>query len=73
MWQRVVLETTHQSYEAFVCESKDGKEEWISLGSMESKYLTSEVTEGFTGVLLAAYCEADENGDSGFVKFETIV
>ena len=54
-------------------ETKDGKEEWISLGSMEAKYLTSEVTEGFTGVLLAAYCEANENGDSGFVKFETFV
>lgn len=70
---KIRIETKHQSYEAFVYVSKSGKEEWVSLGSMESKYLTSEVTEGFTGVLLGAYCEADEKGDSGFVRFETLV
>lgn len=60
------IETKHQSYEGFVKEN--GR--WRSLGSIEAKYLTSEVTEGFTGVLLAAYCEANEQGESGFVEFE---
>jgi alpha-N-arabinofuranosidase len=43
----------------------------IKLGSAESKYLSSEVAEGFTGVLIAAYCVANEEKESGFVSFTT--
>lgn len=31
--------------------------EWENLGGMESKYLSSEVCEGFTGVIIGVFCE----------------
>ncbi|HBH95835.1 MAG TPA: glycoside hydrolase family 43 protein [Ruminococcaceae bacterium] len=46
---------------------KDG-EQWRQLAAMESKYLSSEVCEGFTGVIIGIFCEDDsENAD--FVSF----
>lgn len=42
--------------------------EWIIMGGMDSKYLTSEVCEGFTGVIIGIFCEdGSENAD--FVSF----
>lgn len=66
------IDTKHQSYEAYAEADEGGKRVREKLGSMEAKFLASEVTEGFTGVILAAYCEADEKGNSDFVKFETL-
>lgn len=40
----------------------------VELGRAETKYLSSEVCEGFTGVIIAAYCEANKQGESGNVK-----
>lgn len=42
--------------------------EWVIMGGIDSKYLSSEVCEGFTGVVIGIFCEDDsENAD--FVKF----
>ncbi len=38
------------------------------LGGAQTKYLSSEVCEGFTGVIIAAFCEANKQGESGYVK-----
>lgn len=43
--------------------------EWDNLGGMESKYLSSEVCEGFTGVVIGIFCE-DEGDNPRFVEFE---
>lgn len=39
------------------------------LSNAKTKYLSSEVTEGFTGVIIAAYCIANSEGKSEFVKY----
>ncbi|MBQ7359665.1 MAG: family 43 glycosylhydrolase [Lachnospiraceae bacterium] len=62
------IETRHQSYAGYL--QVNGK--WEELGQIEAKLLTSEVVEGFTGVILAAYAEANEQGESGWVSFEEI-
>ncbi len=62
------IEGEAQTY-SFFAQNEEGNME--QLGSAESKYLSSEVAEGFTGVLLAAYCVANENKESGFVSFTT--
>jgi alpha-N-arabinofuranosidase len=48
---------------------QDGEGKYCVLGGAESKYLSSEVAEGFTGVIIAAYCIADVAGESGWVEF----
>lgn len=69
----VAIVTGHQSYEAYAqFPNEEGKKQWQKIGKMEAKYLTSEVTEGFTGVILAAYCEADEKGNSDYVHFSPL-
>ncbi|MFA6938299.1 MAG: family 43 glycosylhydrolase [Treponema sp.] len=55
--------------EGYTLLAKDDSEKYISLGEGHSKYLSSEVTEGFTGVVLALYAEANSSGKSGNVKF----
>lgn len=62
------IETRHQSYAGYL--QVNG--EWENLGQIEAKLLASEVVEGFTGVILAAYAEANESGESGWVSFEEI-
>lgn len=42
---------------------------WDMLASMESKYLSSEVCEGFTGVVIGIFCE-DESENPQFAEFE---
>ncbi len=42
---------------------------WDMPASMESKYLSSEVCEGFTGVVIGIFCE-DESEDPQFAEFE---
>lgn len=40
--------------------------QWVCLAGMESKYLSSEVCEGFTGVIIGLFCE---DGNGGTAKF----
>ena len=40
--------------------------QWVQLAGMESKYLSSEVCEGFTGVIIGLFCE---DGNGGTAKF----
>lgn len=42
--------------------------EWQQLAAMESKYLSSEVCEGFTGVVIGIFCE-DSSDNVQFVSF----
>lgn len=51
----------------FFAEGQDRNE--FELGRAESKFLSSEVAEGFTGVIIAAYCIANREGNSGWVEF----
>lgn len=71
---RVRIESTSTNY-AFYYEVLSEEEKTVShekqfLGEALSKYLSSEVAEGFTGVLVAAYCIGDEQGNSGWAVFE---
>lgn len=63
------IQSDSMSY-TFFTRKEDGTE--VNLGSADSKYLSSEVAEGFTGVVLAAYAGADANGDSDFVQFTVL-
>ena len=40
--------------------------QWVCLAGMESKYLSSEVCEGFTGVIIGLFCEDDKGGTAKF-------
>lgn len=63
------IESEAQTY-SFFAGSEEGA--YVKLGGADAKYLTSEVAEGFTGVVLAAYCGADEKGESSFVEFTVL-
>lgn len=63
------IDTEAQSYTFF---AKGDSGEYKQLGSADAKYLSSEVAEGFTGVVLAAFCGANEEGESGFVEFQVL-
>jgi alpha-N-arabinofuranosidase len=52
--------------------AKGDQDDYTYLGRAETKYLSSEVAEGFTGVILAAYCVADKEGKSGWVEYQLI-
>lgn len=54
---RLKIAAEAQSYT--LCGVNDDGEEVI-LGSMESKYLSTEVCEGFTGVIIGLFCEEKE-------------
>jgi alpha-N-arabinofuranosidase len=54
----------------FFC--KNDQEEYTLLGHAETKYLSSEVAGGFTGVIIAAYSIANQENQSEFVHFRTI-
>lgn len=59
---RLKIEADAQSYHLFVyC---DGQ--WVCLAGMESKYLSSEVCEGFTGVIVGLFCEDEKGGTAKF-------
>lgn len=60
------IEADEETYHFF---AKDDDCVYKMLGGAETKYLSSEVAEGFTGVIIAAYCIANAEGKSGFVKF----
>jgi xylan 1,4-beta-xylosidase len=60
------IEAHNEFYALF---AKDDSGKFIALGEGHSKYLASEVTEGFTGTVLALFVEANKSGDSGKVKF----
>lgn len=51
---------------------EDEKGEEVCLGNVQSKYLSSEVAEGFTGVVIAGYCIADGEGQSAWISFEPL-
>ena len=51
--------------------SQNEQEEYTMLGCAETKYLSSEVAGGFTGVIIAAYCISNEEKKSGLVHFQT--
>jgi alpha-N-arabinofuranosidase len=66
--QRSVVPVTHNeivfkirsnaiNYEFFYCDSKKNE---ISLGTAQSRYLSSEVTGGFTGVIIGMYSQGGE-------------
>ncbi len=42
------------------------KGQWVQLGGMESKYLSSEVCEGFTGIIIGVFCEDEKGGTAEF-------
>lgn len=44
------------------------KGEWEIMGGMESKFLSSEVCEGFTGVVIGIFCE-DSSDNAQFAAF----
>lgn len=46
----------------------DAQNEWQKLAEMESKYISTEVCEGFTGVIIGLFCE-DESENPDFVRF----
>lgn len=54
-----------QNYQLYAL---DDKNEWRQLAKMESKYISTEVCEGFTGVIIGLFCE-DESEAPEFVKF----
>ena len=59
---RLKIEADAQSYHLWAyCGGK-----WVCLAGMESKYLSSEVCEGFTGVIIGLFCE---DGNGGTAKF----
>lgn len=60
------IRSTNEYYSLLV---KDTAGEFVTLGSGLTKYLSSEVCEGFTGVVLALFVEADCSGKSGKVVF----
>lgn len=47
---------------------KNDQLQWQQLAAMESKYLSSEVCEGFTGVIIGIFCEDSAKGGE-FVSF----
>jgi len=52
---------------SFYVRDKDGMKHF--LGEAETKYLSSEVAEGFTGVIIAAFCVSEEQTECGWVTF----
>lgn len=57
-------------YYYFYVENELGEE--VSLGEVKTKYVSSEVAEGFTGVIIAGYCIANRDGESGWIGFEPL-
>lgn len=55
--------------EVYTLSVKDNKGKFAELGTGLVKYLTSEVCEGFTGVVLALFVEGNKSGKSGVVTF----
>ncbi len=41
--------------------AKNENGEWQQLAAMESKYISTEVCEGFTGVIIGIFCEDSGN------------
>ena len=62
---KLKIVTEPMSYALFAF---DGSK-WEQLGGMDSKYLSTEVCEGFTGVIIGIYCE-DDGDEPEFVEFE---
>lgn len=60
---KLIIRSDHFSYNFFVCQN----DEEIFLGTGSSKYLSSEISEGFTGVVLGLY--AVGQGDTEFSDF----
>ncbi len=60
----LLIKTTAQSYKLY----GKNKGEWLQLAAMESKYLSCEVCEGFTGVVIGIFCE-DSSDNGEFVSF----
>lgn len=63
---RLIIRANHFEYSFFISQSK----EEIFLGTGPSKYLSSEISEGFTGVVLGLY--AVGKGDAEFSGFKIV-
>ena len=71
---KLLISTSHHTYTLHAFD--DGEEMpfgegWLTLGAMETKYLSTEVCEGFTGVIIGIFCE-DTGSDKKPVKFTII-
>lgn len=72
---QIVLEPTIYSF--FVLLRREGQENRIFLGSLQTRYLSSEVAGGFTGVMAALYAQDEAAADKAaepavFTDFEII-
>ncbi len=62
---KLLIRSGHERYHFFLVE--DGEE--IALGTAQTRYLSSEVAGGFTGVLIGLYA-VGEGTEAAFVEFE---
>lgn len=58
----IILDPTVYSF--FVLLRREGQETRLPLGSLQTRYLSSEVAGGFTGVMAALYAQDEAAGDS---------
>lgn len=63
----ISLKITAES-QSYQLHAKNAAGEWQQLAGMESKYISTEVCEGFTGVIIGIFCE-DSGEDRKPVKF----
>lgn len=65
--ETVSLKITSQA-QSYQLHALNARGEWQKLAEMESKYVSTEVCEGFTGVIIGIFCE-DKGNDIKPVKF----
>lgn len=65
--EKISLKITAEA-QSYKLHAVNEKEEWQQLAAMESKYISTEVCEGFTGVIIGIFCE-DKGESKKAVKF----
>ncbi len=66
--EKIKLRITSDPHNYYLYAYDSNRGDWKQLGGMQSKYLSSEVCEGFTGVVIGIFCE-DKGNNREFVKF----